>query len=176
MKAVLRQIRISPQKANLVAGMVRGKKVNEALDLLKFMPKKGAGIIYKVVNSAAFNAKNSFKQNIDDLFITSIVVTKGTTYKRSLAVSRGRNHPILKRTCNIMVEVGVDKDEIAEKPAKAEVHSGKTVEPEVKSKTKSIAKKAEEKTKKSVSKKTTVKKSENAAPKAKEKIKTEKKK
>ena len=77
MKAVLRKIRISPKKANLVAGMVRGKKVNDALALLKFMPKKGAEILYKVVQSAASNAKNNFKQNIDDLVITRLLVTKG---------------------------------------------------------------------------------------------------
>jgi large subunit ribosomal protein L22 len=85
--------------------------VNEALALLKFMPKKGANIIYKVVHSAAYNAKNNFKQSIDDLFITKLLVTKGPTYKRSLPVARGRTHPILKRTSHITVEVGVLKDE-----------------------------------------------------------------
>ncbi|MDH5597207.1 MAG: 50S ribosomal protein L22, partial [Candidatus Peregrinibacteria bacterium] len=59
MKAVLRRIRISPKKANLVAGMVRGKKVPDALAILKFMPKKGAKLIYKVVHSAASNAKEN---------------------------------------------------------------------------------------------------------------------
>ncbi|MCK5609105.1 50S ribosomal protein L22 [Candidatus Pacearchaeota archaeon] len=107
MKAILRQTRISPKKANLVAGTVRGKKVSEALALLKFMPKKGAKIIYKVVQSAASNAKNNFKQPMDELVVTKILVTKGTTYKRSLPISRGRMHPILKRTSHITVEVGV---------------------------------------------------------------------
>ncbi|MBU0577607.1 50S ribosomal protein L22 [Patescibacteria group bacterium] len=111
MKAALRRTRISPKKANLVAGMVRGKKVSEALSLLKFMPKKGAEIIYKVVHSAAHNAKNNFKQKIDDLYITQLLVTKGPTYKRSLPISRGRVHPIRKRTSHITVEVGVLKDE-----------------------------------------------------------------
>ncbi len=67
MKAVLRGIRITPKKANLVAGMVRGKTVKQALAMLKFMPKKGAHIIAKVIKSAAFNAKNNFSQSIDDL-------------------------------------------------------------------------------------------------------------
>ncbi len=106
MKAILRAIRISPKKANLVAGTVRGKKVNEALVLLKFMPKKGADILYKVVQSAAFNAKNNFQQSIDDLHVTKILVTKGPTYKRSVPISRGRAHPIRKRTSHITVEVG----------------------------------------------------------------------
>lgn len=127
MKAHLRQIRISPKKANLVAGMVRGKKVSDALALLKFMPKKGADIIYKVVHSAASNAKNNFKQSIDELYITQILVTKGPTYKRSLPISRGRVHPIRKRTSHITVEVGLPegkepvetaKEEKAEKPKK----------------------------------------------------------
>lgn len=107
MKAVLRTIRISPKKANLVAGTVRGKKVNEALALLKFMPKKGADILYKVVHSAASNAKNNFSQSIEELHVTKILVTKGPTYKRSLPISRGRAHPIRKRTSHITVEVGV---------------------------------------------------------------------
>ena len=107
MKAVLRTIRISPKKANLVAGTVRGKKVNEALALLKFMPKKGADILYKVVHSAASNAKNNFSQSMDELHVTKILVTKGPTFKRSLPISRGRAHPIRKRTSHITVEVGL---------------------------------------------------------------------
>ncbi len=127
MKAHLRQIRISPKKVNLVAGMVRGMKVSEALDLLKFMPKKGADILYKVVHSAASNAKNNFKQSIDELYITQILVTKGATFKRSLPISRGRVHPIRKRTAHITVEVGLAdgkeiqstvKEEKVEKPKK----------------------------------------------------------
>lgn len=107
MKAILRQIRISPKKANLVAGMVRGKSVNEALSMLKFIPKKGAKILYKVVHSAASNAENNMGQNLDDLEIKTILVTKGTTYKRHNPISRGRAQPILKRTSHITVEVGV---------------------------------------------------------------------
>jgi len=107
MKAVLRRTRIAPKKANLVAGMVRGKKIKEALDILRFTPKKAAKILYKVINSAAYNAKNNFKQSINDLVITKIIVTKGPMYKRTMPVSRGRSHPILKRTSHIFVEVGI---------------------------------------------------------------------
>jgi len=120
MKAHLRSIRISPKKANLVAGMVRGKKVSDALALLKFMPKKGADILYKVVHSAASNAKNNFKQSIDDLYITKLLVTKGPTYKRSLPISRGRVHPILKRTSHITVEVGLPEGQELKTPDKAD--------------------------------------------------------
>ena len=119
MKAVLRKIRISPKKVNLVAGIVREKKVSDALATLKFMPKKAAKIIYKVVQSAAANAKNNFKQSPDDLFITRLLVTKGPTYKRSLPISRGRTHPILKRTSHITVEVGVKTDISSDKTTTA---------------------------------------------------------
>ncbi len=129
MKAVLRTIRISPKKANLVAGTVRGKKVNDALALLKFMPKKGAKIIYKVVQSAASNAKNNFKQSIDDLEITKILVTKGPTLKRSLPISRGRMHPIRKRTSHITVEVGTISGK-AEKDSAVTNKSDKKAKPD----------------------------------------------
>ncbi len=107
MKAILRGARISPKKANLVAGMVRGRRVAEALEILKFTPKKAAPLLYKVVHSAASNAKNNFKQPFDELVITRILVTKGPTLKRFMPVNRGRAHPILKRSCHITVEVGV---------------------------------------------------------------------
>jgi len=157
MKAVLRRIRISPKKANLVAGMVRGKKVNEALALLKFMPKKGAKTIYKVIHSAASNAKNNFKQNINDLFITKLLVTKGPTYKRSLPISRGRTHPIMKRTSHITVEVGVLKNETT-----TQRNNETTKKEATKKVTKKSVKKSEEKAKK------TVEKSETKKPKTKE--------
>jgi len=116
MKAVLRQTRISPKKANLIAGTVRGKKVSEALNILKFMPKKGAKLLYKTIHSAASNAVNNFNQVMDELYVTTILVTKGPTYKRSLPISRGRTHPIRKRTAHITVEVGVPevKEEVKE--------------------------------------------------------------
>lgn len=120
MKAHLRQARISLKKANLVAGMVRGKKVTEALNILKFMPKKGADLLYKVVLSAASNAKNNYKQPFDDLYITQILVTKGMTYKRSVPISRGRVHPIRKRTAHITVEVGLADGKEPKTPVKRE--------------------------------------------------------
>lgn len=127
MKAVARHIRISPKKANLVAGLVRNKNAQEALDILKFTPKKGAGIIYKVVHSAVANAENNFKQKREELMIKEIVVTKGITMKRSIPVSRGRTHPILKHTSHITVTVGLTEN--AETKAEAEAEA----EPKTKS-------------------------------------------
>lgn len=119
MKAILRNARIAPMKTSLVAGMVRGKSVAEALDILRFTPKKAAKILYKVVHSAASNARNNFNQNWDDLRITRLVVTKGSTLKRWLPVSRGRSHPILKHSSHITVEVGVMNPKKPSKTKKA---------------------------------------------------------
>ena len=161
MKAYLRQIRISPKKANLVAGMVRGKKVTEALDLLKFMPKKGADILYKVVHSAAYNAKNNFKQSIDELYIIQILVTKGPTYKRSLPISRGRVHPIAKRTSHITVEVGL----LGGKEIKPVVKEEKSKKEEPKKEVKKAVKKpAVKKTEKKTPAKKEVKKNAKEIP------------
>jgi len=176
MKAALRQVRLSPKKANLIAGTVRGKAVNEALGLLKFMPKKGAKILYKVVHSAAYNAKNNFKQNLDDLIITKILVTKGMTYKRSVPISRGRMHPILKRTCHIIVEVGLPEGMAMPTPA-AKQEKTKTETP-AKSKESATAKASADKKTKAVSKKESsvteaiADKKPKATPKIKQKSKT----
>lgn len=109
MKAILKNARISPKKMNLVAGLVRGKKANDALAQLKFTPKKGAELLYKVLHSAMSNATNNFKQKKEELYIKSILVTKGMTYKRGIPVSRGRYHPILKRNCHVVIEVGLQE-------------------------------------------------------------------
>lgn len=118
MKAILKNAKISPKKANLVAGMVRGAMVKDALAQLKFTPKKAAGLLYKLIDSAAANAENNFKQNRDRLYIKEIIVTKGVTYKRSVPISRGRQHPRLKRNANITVHVDV-KASTAPKKAEA---------------------------------------------------------
>ncbi|MBI5411942.1 50S ribosomal protein L22 [Candidatus Peregrinibacteria bacterium] len=151
MKAILRGTRIAPKKASLVAGMVRGRKVTDALTLLKFLPKKGAKTIYKVIRSAASNAQHNFHQKIEDLIVSKIVVTQGATLKRSLPISRGRTHPLLKKTSHIWVEVSssvapapsstteipseeksakevVKEPKVAKKPAKISVKRLKAVE------------------------------------------------
>jgi large subunit ribosomal protein L22 len=107
MKAIAKHVRISPKKANLVAGLVRSKNAVEALDILKFTPKKAAKILYKVLHSAVANAENNFKQNKDALIVKEVVVTEGRTLKRSVPISRGRVHPILKRTSHITITVAM---------------------------------------------------------------------
>ena len=80
MKAKARSLRISPKKINLIADLVRNKTTEEALNILKFTPKKGADILYKAVNSAVKNAENNFKQDPDSLYIKEIIVNKGVTF------------------------------------------------------------------------------------------------
>lgn len=113
MKAYLHQFRVSPKKANLVAALVRNKRVQEAIDILTFTPKKSAPVLKKLIQSAVANAENNFKQNRSDLYIKEIIVNEGPTYKRSMPVSRGRSYPILKRTSHITVKI-----ETMEKTAK----------------------------------------------------------
>lgn len=107
MRAILRQVRISPRKARVIAKIIKGKKVEDALSMLKIMPKKGAKILYKVIDSAAHNAKNNFGQDVKTLYISSLQIDGGTQLKRSLPRSRGRVHPIKKKCSNIKVEVAV---------------------------------------------------------------------
>lgn len=105
MKAFLRQIRISPKKARLVAKLVANMKALDAVDILKFTPKRSATPIKKLLQSAISNAENNFKQDKSKLYIKEITVTEGPTYKRSMPVSRGRSHPILKRTSHITIKL-----------------------------------------------------------------------
>ncbi|NDK09198.1 50S ribosomal protein L22 [Candidatus Gracilibacteria bacterium] len=107
MKALAQNIRISPKKLAVVAEIIRGMNAEEALKFLKFAPKKGADILYKVVHSAVHNAQHNDNQNSADLYLNTLVITKGIVYKRGRPVSRGRMHPILKRTSNIRLELQV---------------------------------------------------------------------
>lgn len=104
--AVLRGVRLSPQKARLVADLVRGKKVDQALNILTFCPKKGADIIKKVVESAIANAEHNEGADIDELRVSTIYVDKGLVYKRIRARAKGRAGRIVKPTCHITVTLG----------------------------------------------------------------------
>lgn len=107
MKANATNIRISPKKLAVVAHVIRGMNANEALKFLKFAPKKWADILYKVVHAAVHNAQHNDNQESADLCINTLIITKGIVYKRGRPVSRGRMHPILKRTSNIKIELQV---------------------------------------------------------------------
>ena len=104
--AILKGVRISPQKARLVADMIRGKKVENAINMLTFSPKKGAEIMKKVLESAIANAEHNNSADIDDLKIKTIYVDKGATLKRIRARAKGRAAKIQKQTSHITLTVG----------------------------------------------------------------------
>jgi large subunit ribosomal protein L22 len=105
-KASVRGVRLSVDKGRLVADMIRGKKVDQAINILTFTPKKAAVIIKKAVESAVANAEHNDGADIDELKITSIYVEQGATLKRFSARAKGRGNRISKPTCHIFVSVG----------------------------------------------------------------------
>ncbi|MBQ0930282.1 50S ribosomal protein L22 [Ideonella sp. 4Y16] len=105
-KAIVRGVRLSVDKGRLVADMVRGKKVDQALNILTFTQKKAAGIVKKALESAIANAEHNDGADIDDLKVTSIYVEQGATLKRFAARAKGRGNRISKPTCHIYVTVG----------------------------------------------------------------------
>jgi large subunit ribosomal protein L22 len=105
-KAIVRGVRLSADKGRLVADLVRGKKVDQALNILAFTQKKAAGIVKKAVESAIANAEHNDGADIDELKITSIYIEQGATLKRFSARAKGRGNRISKPTCHIYVTVG----------------------------------------------------------------------
>ncbi|MCC5812461.1 MAG: 50S ribosomal protein L22 [Ectothiorhodospiraceae bacterium] len=103
--AKLRFARVSPQKVRLVADQIRGKSVGSALQILEFSPKKGAGIMRKVLMSAIANAEHNEGSDIDELKVARVFVDEGPTYKRIQPRAKGRANRILKRTSHITVAV-----------------------------------------------------------------------
>jgi|ERR1017187_7370904 large subunit ribosomal protein L22 len=104
--AILKGVRLSAQKGRLVADLVRGKPVEQALSILAFSPTKGAGIIKKVLESAIANAEHNDGADIDSLKVKTIYVEKGTVLKRFAARAKGRGNRIVKPTCHVFLTVG----------------------------------------------------------------------
>jgi large subunit ribosomal protein L22 len=105
-QAIVRGVRLSVDKGRLVADLIRGKKVDQARNILKFTPKKAAGIVLKALDSAIANAEHNDGADIDELKVKSIYVEQGTTLKRFAARAKGRGNRISKPTCHIYVTVG----------------------------------------------------------------------
>ena len=103
--ATLRYARISPQKCRLVADQIRGKSVASALQILSFSPKKAAGIVRKVLESAIANAEHNKGADIDELRVAMVQVNEAPTLKRFRARAKGRGARILKRNSHITIEV-----------------------------------------------------------------------
>jgi large subunit ribosomal protein L22 len=104
--AKLKHARISPQKCRLVADQVRGKPVEQALQILNFSPKKAAEIIKKVLESAIANAEHNEGADIDELKVSTIFVDEGPTMRRWKPRAKGRVNHIIKRTSHVTVKVG----------------------------------------------------------------------
>jgi large subunit ribosomal protein L22 len=109
-RAVSKDTGISPRKVRPLVDMVRGKKVDEALTLLKFTPTPTARVVAKVVKSAAANAENNFQMEPVDLRIVNIFTGEGRTLKRFRARARGRASHILKRSSHITVVVAEEEE------------------------------------------------------------------
>ncbi len=104
-RAVAKDTGVSPRKVRLIVDLVRGKKVDEALTVLRFAPTPTARLVAKVVKSAAANAENNFQMSPSDLKIVKIFADEAQTLKRFRPRSRGRVSPILKRSSHITVIV-----------------------------------------------------------------------
>ena len=105
-QAVLKFVRLSPKKARFVADLVRGKKVDEAVNILKFSTNRAARIMKKVLDSAIANAENNQGADVDELKITTITVDEGPRMKRIRPRAKGRADRIVKRTSHITITVG----------------------------------------------------------------------
>lgn len=102
-RAYLKGTRLSPQKAGLVADVIRGKNVDEAMIFLEFSKKKASMVIRKLLESAIANAENNNNADIDKLSIKSIIVNQGMRLKRIKPRARGRADRITKPTCHIEI-------------------------------------------------------------------------
>jgi large subunit ribosomal protein L22 len=104
-RAVVRHVRMSPRKVRIVANMIRGKRVEDALGLLQLLPKKSAKVMSKLVNSAVANAddRSGGNANVDSLVVQTIQVDNGPIIKRWLPRAMGRANRIQRRTSHITV-------------------------------------------------------------------------
>ena len=106
MKAILRSVRIAPKKANLIAKMVRGMAVADAMETLRLTHKKAARLIEGLLRSAIANTSHNLKQDPQTMVIKSIIVNQGTHYRRGIPKARGQTRPIKKFLSHIEIELG----------------------------------------------------------------------
>lgn len=106
MKASVRSVRIAPKKANLIARLVRGLTVPDAIEQLRRTHKKGARIVEKLLQSAVANTSHNLKQDPQTMIVKTIVVNQGTAYHRGVPMARGRVRPMRKFLSHIEIELG----------------------------------------------------------------------
>ena len=109
-KAVAKNVKVSPSKVKPILDLIRGKRVEEALMILSFLPSPHARTVAKVVKSAAANAENNFEMSYPNLRIVKAIADKGITLKRFRPQARGRVNPILKRTSHITIVVEEEEE------------------------------------------------------------------
>lgn len=169
-KAKLSHLHIAPRKVRLVGDLIRGKKVEDAQGILNFTTKKSARIFLKVLNSAVANAKNNFKIDHLNLYISNLLVDEGPKMKRWRPRARGSANPIQKKTSHITITL--KEIEGAEKQKKVGKRDEKII------KQKQISKEVEKTTDKKEIKTTKIKKAEKRTEfetaKPQEKIKSQK--
>ncbi len=105
-RATLSHIRMSPRKARLVIDLIRGKKVEPALNILRYSPKKGASFAKKLLESAIANAREQARADVDSLWVTAGWVNEGRTLKRYMPAAHGRATPIRKRSSHMTIVLG----------------------------------------------------------------------
>jgi len=105
-RSIVRGVQLSADKGRLVADLVRGKKVDQAINILNFTQKRAAGIIKKALESAIANAEHNDGADIDELKVKAIYVEQGATLKRFSARAKGRGNRISKPTAHIYITVG----------------------------------------------------------------------
>lgn len=108
-RAVSRHVRVSPRKARLVADLVRGRRVGDALGMLEHVPKKTARALIKTLKSAVANAETTQRVDVDRLYIKHITVDGGTVWKRFMPRAQGRATRVRKRTSHLTVVVDEGK-------------------------------------------------------------------
>ncbi len=121
MKAILTNYRQSPRKVGLIAGLIRGKKVSDALTSLRFAVKRASSPMEKLLLSAVANARNNGVENPESLYVVEMRVDKGIVLKRFMPRARGNAAQILKRSSKVILTLGEKplKGKAAQKAAKA---------------------------------------------------------
>lgn len=122
-KASVKNIRIAPEKVNLLVAQVKKMSPTHSVEVLKLVNKSASPVLIKLIKSALANAKNNNGLQESDMIFKEIVVTKGPMFKRYQPVSRGRSHPIAKRTSHIQVV-------LTAKPVKKEIEKPKLIKKE----------------------------------------------
>lgn len=109
-KAIAKFIRLSPRKARMVVDLIRGKKLEEALAILRYTPNKATEAVTKVVKSAAANAEHNYEMDKEELVISQIFVDQGPSLKRVMPRAMGRADIIKRKTSHITVVVSDKKE------------------------------------------------------------------